>query len=138
MNVDETRVFEGIEEIAASLRSLDSPDAATSIEDGWSCVQEWMAREGLSSLEYQCYTTSRLLMDQFKKFGVAAGILEGDIEIGPHDYLEHRANLIRAENFFAFVDLASRQFGRADGFMLVSPPSAKVLKAALEEEYHWF
>lgn len=139
MNVHKPLIVEGIAGIALSLRSLDSEDAAQSIRGAWSSIQGWMLRKGLSTLECQCYTTSRLLQDQFDKFGVPGGILAGDIEMGPNDYLEHRANMIRTERYFAFVDLASRQFGRtdADGFMLVSPPSASVMKAALAAEYHW-
>ena len=137
MHVYNTQIVEGIEEIAHSLRSLDSSDAARCILDGWAGVQEWMLQKGISSLEYQCYTTSRLLQDQFNKFGVNGGILAGDIEIGPHDYLEHRANLVRTEKYFAFVDLASRQFREVDGFMLISPPVPEDMKAALAAEYRW-
>lgn len=138
MKVDETITVEGITTIAASLRALDSENTAAAILHGWSSLLEWMAREGLSSLEYECYTTSRLLQDQFDYYGVTGGsILVGDIEIGPNDYLEHRANLIRTERYFAFVDLASRQFRHTDGFMLVSPPSTAMMKAALATEYRW-
>ena len=78
----------------------------------------WLRRTHIQSLEGSCYTTSRFVQDEFNRMGVSGVILEGCIEVGRNDYLEHRANLVWTVNFYAFIDLASRQFGRAiDGLL---------------------
>lgn len=135
--VDRTSIIEGIDEVASALRSLGCADAAVAVLRAWSNVEAWMRSTGRVSLELQCYTTSRILHDELKKYAIPGGIVEGDIEVGHHDYLEHRANMISMQNFFAFVDLASFQFRQTDGFMLVTTPDRDVMRAALAAEYHW-
>lgn len=131
-------VLEGVDCVAAYLHNRGSDEVGDGIVAAWQRIQDWMAQTHIQSLEGSCYTTSRFVQDEFNRMGVSGGILEGCIEVGRNDYLEHRANLVRTVNFYAFIDLASRQFGRAtDGFMIVSAPKAAVMKAALASEYSW-
>lgn len=133
------RFSKGVDCVAAYLHERGSGEVGDAILAAWQRIQEWMAQDQIQSLAGWCYKTSRLVQDEFNRVGVTGGILEGNIEVGPHDWLEHRANIVQNVNFYAFIDLASRQFGRAtDGFMIVSTPKAAVMKAALASEYSWY
>ena len=136
--VSEVLVVEGVESIADFLKASEVPQAGDAVRTAWARIEEWMAKEHVASLDGWCYKTSRLSQDEFNEFGVPGGILEGTIRLADNDHLEHRANLIRSVSFYAFVDLASRQFGRGmDGFMIVTPPAVAVMREALSREYRW-
>lgn len=88
-----------------------------------------------------CIVSSRVVAEALREAAFAPVIVDGELELGPHSWLQHRIVVLELTDEWVVIDLAVRQvpaYASDELFWAVIPPRAAALTALLSEHYKWW
>jgi hypothetical protein len=107
-------------------------------------VWNWMKKSNPGSRvvpDGMCLEVARHVRHRLQRSLPATDILEGDVELGPNDWLEHFVVRVRLPRRWVVIDFAAGQLPWMAGVqvvVLLVPPLARALVHALHKELHWW
>jgi hypothetical protein len=92
-------------------------------------------------LAYMCNVATEELRAKLRQQGFDSVIVEGEVEIAPHQWLAHRVNVVKLPKEWIVIDLTARQLpwmkGRSWLLEKIAPDETS-LKQFLKERYRWW
>ncbi|MEO8033769.1 MAG: hypothetical protein ABI837_05005 [Acidobacteriota bacterium] len=92
-------------------------------------------------IDESCEVTSHAVSDTLRAAAFLPVIVEGELELGPYSWLQHRVVVVELPEEWLVIDVAVRQvpaFRTDEIFWAVVPPDATSLTAILSNRYGWW
>lgn len=140
MSLIKRGLFVGSDEVHPLLRDVGLQDVIPHLDEVQLFLRFEMSRLGLAQPHGLCVTATRMLKNSLMGGEHVPAIVEGEVRLGPGDYIEHRISLFRQEDFWLALDLTASQFGRFAGtdlVAIVSGPSNGEILQQLRAEFDW-
>lgn len=97
--------------------------------------------KGTNSTDGLCLLLSRDFNTFLKEHNYPATVLQGDVEIGKNDWLEHHISFVKLPSSWITIDFSANQlewFANVPFVVLIGRPDKRLLGEALKRFYRWW